>query len=194
MLHAFTYTEVGIIVRHWLEIDLGDSHLEHGARIELRLLVPHARRGTESAAQRVELDRPLWRADLFDRLDAEPGSFSAAHFHPHFVGVEPSDRHWDAAVEGAPWAWLEGQLSDVGQLAAGAGTPLAAPEAEAERVALDAPAIVEAAQRRAPTECRSKEQCHAWTSDVAGAVEVMLGRLERPDLLDKEHVAPWLAA
>lgn len=194
MLHAFAYNEVGIVVRHWLEIDLSDSHLEHGARIELRRLAPHTHRGTEAAAQRVQLDQPLWRADLFDHLDDAPGNFAAAHFHPHFVGVEPSERNWADAVEAAPWDWLERQLSDVGQLAAQAGTPLADPATEAELVRPDVPAIVAAARRRAPTECLSKEQCHAWTSDVAGSVDLMLERLQRPDLLDKKRVSPWLSS
>jgi hypothetical protein len=40
-----------IIARHWFEIDLGNASMEHGARIELRELVPQQHRGSESAAQ-----------------------------------------------------------------------------------------------------------------------------------------------
>lgn len=194
MLHAFGYDEVGVIVRHWFEIDLNDSHLEHGARVELRLLAPEERHGSESAAQRIHLDRPLWRADLFDRLDGAPGNFAAAHYHPYFREMEPSERHWAEEIQADAWGWLEAQLSDVAGLAARGGTPLARPEAETAGVRPDVSAIVAAAQRRAAVECGSKEQCYAWTSDVTGAVDVMLDRLERPELLDKQRLSPWLAA
>src|SRR5215472_4941471 len=75
-----------VIVRHWFEISLTDSSLEHGARIELRELAPRRHRGSESAAQVITLDRPLWRADLFDSVDSEAAAFSAAHYHPRFHG------------------------------------------------------------------------------------------------------------
>ena len=92
MLHTFVYSRVAVLVRHWFEIGLDDGVLEHGARLELRRLEPQPHRGTESAAQRIVIDRPVWRADLFDRLDRPAGSFSAAHFHPRFDGDEPCDR------------------------------------------------------------------------------------------------------
>src|SRR4051794_34714991 len=74
VLHAFVYTDIAILVRHWFEVSLNDSHLEHGARLELRLRDPQPHRGTESAAQKIVTDRPVWRADLFDRIDGTPGA------------------------------------------------------------------------------------------------------------------------
>jgi hypothetical protein len=192
VLTAFVYNEVAVLVRHWFEIDLGDSHLEHGARIELRLLTEQEHRGTESAAQRIVADRPLWRADLFDLVAGVPGAFEAAHFHPRFDGVEPSARHWADEVRAVPWDWLRGQLSDVASVAAASGASLADPAGERERVRADVDAIVAAARDRGPDRCRSKERCHAWTSDVLPAVHRMLGGLARPDLLDRERVSPWL--
>lgn len=192
MLFAFAYHEVAVLVRHWFEISLTDSHLEHGARVELRLLDPQPHRGSESAAQRVVADAPVWRADLFDRIGGSPGAFEAAHFHPFFTGAEPSERHWDDAVRADPWEWLRRQLADVGTMAAAAGVTLTDPQAEGEQVRADVPAIVAAAQSRAPQRCRSSAQCHAWTSDVATAVALMLGQLARPDLLDRGYAAPWL--
>ena len=87
-----------VIIRHWFEIDLEDASMEHGARIELRELAPRSHRGSESAAQLVTADRPLWRADLFDRLADAPGSFGVAHYHPEFAGNEPCARAWDPAL------------------------------------------------------------------------------------------------
>jgi hypothetical protein len=194
VLHAFVYNEVAVLVRHWFEIGLTDSHLEHGARIEVRLRAPQPQRGTYAAAQMIVADQPLWRADLFDRIDGVAGGFEAAHFHPRFLGVEPCERTWADEVKRTPWDWLLRSLSDVPGIAATAGVELSDPEAERAEVAADAPMIVAAARRRAGGECRSKRQCHEWTRDAASAVRRMLEDLERPDLLDRDRVSPWLAA
>lgn len=194
MLHAFVYNEVAVLVRHWFEIGRKDSRMEHGARIEVRLRAPQPQRGTYAAAQVIVADQPLWRADLFDRIGGVPGGFEAAHFHPRFIGVEPCERAWAEEVKRAPWDWLLGRLSDVPGIAAAAGAQLADPDAERAEVAADAEMIVAAARRRAGSECRSTPQCHEWTRDAASAVRLMVDDLERPDLLDRDRVAPWLAA
>src|SRR5689334_17165636 len=123
VLYSFVYSRVAVLVRHWFEIGLTNGVLEHGARLELRLLEPQARRGTESAAQRFVIDRPVWRADLFDRLDRPPGTFSAAHFHPRFDGIEPSDRVFREDLTADPWAWAAAQLSDLEAVADAARMP-----------------------------------------------------------------------
>jgi hypothetical protein len=194
VLQAFVYNEVAVLVRHWFEISAQDSHLEHGARIELRLRAPQPQRGSYAAAQRIVADQPLWRADLFDRVDGAPGGFDAAHYHPRFLGVEPCDRNWAEEVKAAPWDWLHRSLSGVPDIVATAGVELADPDVEQAQVAADAPAIVAVAQRRAGVECRSKERCHDWTWDATSAVRLMIADLERPDLLDQARVAPWLEA
>jgi hypothetical protein len=192
--HAFVFNEVAVLVRHWFEIDLADSHLEHGARVELRLVVPQPRRGSESAAQKVVIDQPVWRADLFDRLDGTPGAFEAAHFHPYFVGVEPCERHWDDAVKADPWDWLGTRLIDVADIVATAGMRLREPATTNEQVRADAEVIVVAARSRAPMLCGSPQQCYDWTRDAEAAVHSMLGSLQRPDLLDQDRASPWLPA
>jgi hypothetical protein len=192
VLHAFVYNEVAVLVRHWFEVSLEDSHLEHGARIELRLRAQEPRRGSESAAQRIVADQPVWRADLFDRIDGVPGGFEAAHFHPRFLGVEPSERHWADEVKTAPWEWLRERLCDVAGIAATGGVRLRDPGVEREQVGADAAAIVAVAQSRAAMHCRSKEQCYAWTRDAEKSVHLMLEGLARPDLLDRDRVSPWL--
>jgi hypothetical protein len=120
VLQAFLF-DVAVLVRHWFEIDLADSHLEHGARVELRLLVEQPHRGTESASQQYVIDQRAWRADLFDRLDATAGGFDAAH-----------------------------------------------------------PQIVAAAQRLAPAECRSAQQCYGLSRDAATSIGLMLDSLGPP--------------
>jgi hypothetical protein len=192
VLHAFVYNELAILVRHWFEVSLKDSHLEHGVRLELRLTEAQPHRGSESAAQKVVADQPLWRADLFDRVDGTPGAFEAAHFHPRFDGVEPCSRNWADAVKATPWEWLHEQLVDVAGLAATAGAQLSDPAVDAEQIRADAPAIVAVAQSRAAAQCGSKEQCYAWTQDSVSLVHLMLRGLTQPDLLDRDRVSPWL--
>src|SRR5581483_10682805 len=152
MLQAFVFDEVAVLVRHWFEIDLSDSHLEHGARVELRLRVEQPHRGSESAAQKIVIDQPVWRGDLFDRLDGAPGEFAVAHYHPCFTGVEPSERHWADEVKAGPGQWLREQLSDVAQLVAAGGHDLRRPGIERLQVRAAVDEIVAAAQRRAPAE------------------------------------------
>ena len=194
VLQAFVFDEVAVLVRHWFEIDLADSHTEHGARIELRLLAEQSHRGTESASQRYVIDQPAWRADLFDRLDAPVGGFDAAHFHPRFAGVEPSERHWADPVRDEPWVWLGEQLSNVERLVEAAGLTLRRPGMDNVQVRVAAPQIVAAAQRLAPAECRSARQCYALTRDAGASVDLMLDSLARPELLDQDRVAPWVRA
>jgi hypothetical protein len=181
-----------VITRHWFEINTGDASMEHGARIELRELAPRPHRGSESAAQLITADRPLWRADLFDRLADTPGSFSVAHYHPWFSGNEPCARTWDPELTANPWSWLRDQLASQG---ADPGTQAwrlhPADAAELRGLADD---IVALARRFAPDRCHSAAECFAQTRDVREAVRLMIRQLRRPGLLDVDWVAPWRSA
>jgi len=164
--------------------------MEHGARIEIRELQAHPHRGTESASQLTTVDRPLWRADLFDRLADPPGSYRAAHYHPQFTGNEPSARNWDAALTADPWTWLGEQITSLGTAAGGADWPLY-PEDAAELPGL-ATAVVATAKHLAPAGCRSAAECFQLTRDVQDAVQLMIATLRAPELLDRDRTAPWL--
>ncbi len=194
VLYSFVHARVAVLVRHWFEIGLTDGVLEHGARLELRLLEPQDHRGTESAAQRFVIDRPLWRADLFDRLDRPAGSFSAAHFHPRFDGDEPCDRVFREEIRADPWAWAVAQLSDLDAIAVAAGVPAEAVAADASDVREQAPLIVDTARSVQAARCESRDQCYRWTRDVAGTVRIMVANLADPALLDRAATAPWLGS
>ncbi len=165
--------------------------MEHGARIEIRELPHHPHRGSESASQLTTVDRPLWRADLFDRLADPPGTFSAAHYHPQFTGNEPSARFWDAALSADPWIWLGDQITSLGTAAEGVGWPLDRGDA-AELPGL-ASAVVAAARQFGPAECRSAAECFQLTRDVQEAVQLMIATLRAPEHLDRDWAVPWLA-
>jgi hypothetical protein len=189
--HILALSRSAVIIRHWFEIDLDDASMEHGARIEIRELVRHPHRGSESASQLTTVDRPLWRADLFDRLADPPGSFSVAHFHPQFNGNEPSARCWDAVLSADPWTWLGDQIASLGAAAGGASWPVDPGDA-AELPGL-ASEVVATARRFGPAECRSAGECYQLTRDVQSAVQLMIATLRAPGNLDRDRAAPWLA-
>ena len=191
MQHILTLTRVAVVVRHWFEIDLEDASMEHGARIELRELVPHPRRGSESAAQLITLDRPRWRADLFDRLADEPGTFGVAHYHPQFSGNEPCPRVWDPELTARPWPWLRDQFARLG--AAQPAGPWEVDPADAAELSGLADAVVTLAQQVAPGRCHSAAECFQLTRDARAAVQLMIGTVRQRDRLDTEWVKPWQA-
>jgi hypothetical protein len=192
VLHIVALSRSAVIVRHWFEIDLTDSSLEHGARVELRVRPPQAHRGSESAAQAITLDRPLWRADLFDLADGDARAFGAAHYHPRFNGNEPCGRVWDPALTADPWRWLADQLVSLG--AASGHEPWPLDPGDASKLPMLADQIVTLARQFSPHLCGSAAECFRLTQDVREAVQLMIEGLERPDLLDVARVSPWMTA
>jgi hypothetical protein len=187
--HILTLSRTAVIVRHWFEIDLDDASMEHGVRIELRELAAHPHRGSESAAQLVAVDRPLWRADLFDRLTDPPGTFGVAHYHPQFAGHEPCPRAWDPKLTADPWSWLGDQFAQLG--AAGGTGPWPVDPADGPELSRLSAGIVALARQLGPDRCSSAARCYELTWDAAESVRLMLEYLRRPDLLDEQRVAPW---
>ena len=191
MQQILTLSRVAVVVRHWFEIDLDDASMEHGARIELRELAAHPRRGSESAAQLITLDRPLWRADLFDRLADEPGTFGVAHYHPEFSGHEPCPRVWDPDLTAGPWRWLRNQFAGLG--AAQPNGPWQLDPADAAELSGLADDVVTLARQVSPDRCRSAAECFRLTRDARESVQLMIGSVRQRDRLDVEWVRPWRA-
>ncbi len=188
----FAFKRHAIIIRHWFEISLDDASMEHGARVEVREVPSHPHRGSESAAQLVAADRPLWRADLFDRLGDPAGSYAAAHYHPAFTGNEPSSRKMDAELTADPWHWLRQQVATLGSASGDEPWPLEAPDAAQVRHHADD--VMAVARGFAPELCRSASQCFQLTQDVVAAVQLMVEFQKQPDLVDRAWIAPWMRA
>jgi hypothetical protein len=189
MIHMLTTAGAALLVRHWFEIDLEDASMEHGCRVELREVARVDHRGSESAAQVVAADRPLWRADLFDRLSDEPGTFAAAHFHPYFEGNEPCVRVWDDRLTADPWGWLREQVSRFGSGSASQPAPLGPEDAAGLRAMADE--VVAVAQRFSPARCASQSECYRLTRDARQSVRLMVEYLQDPSRLDKDAVSLW---
>jgi hypothetical protein len=153
----FVFSTVAVVVREWHERDpAGD---EAGVRLEVRLLGSAGHRGSQSAAQTVLVDQPVWRADLFDLIDGEPANFARAHFHPHFDGVEPCERCWDDHLSSDPIAWTAIQLADLALLLQRGGI-----EVEGQRLEVDADSL---------------ELRHA-IPEIVAAAEAVLAEVRRP--------------
>jgi len=180
LLEAFVFNEIAIIVRHWFEIGPDDN--EHGTRIEIRRLVSHEHRGSDSAPQLIEIDDIIWRADLFDSLSDKPGNFARAHHHVHFDGIEPVNRDWDDRLSADPFGWLEQQLDALPELLSASGAALEDHEAETADVRRHLPAIMSAARRCAAAECTSPQQCAGQTRDTTEiiAMQASLFRSDSP--------------
>jgi hypothetical protein len=146
MRQAFVFDGVTVLVGPWHE---AMDPPERGTRVEVRLLEVEPKRGSPSAAERVVIDRPVFRADLFDQMTHPPGNLRAAHFHPGFDGIEPQDRAWDDAIQQDPSAWLAAELRDLPGLLKRSGADIdGAPWLESDTEALrDAvPTIVAAVE------------------------------------------------
>ena len=191
MLVVYGFTRIAVVVRRWFEIS-PEAVMEHGARVELRLLASQEHRGSESAAQPTVVDEAFWRADLFDRLDRPAGEFSAAHLHPFFEGDEPSDRVWSTELRADPWGWLTAQLSDVGALLEGAGLDPALAADDAEDVRAAVPQILARARAFGPEDRMSRDEDFRLTRDAAERVRRMVALIPELTSEDREYLRPWL--
>jgi len=138
MYQLFVFEQVAVVVFPWQE----PEEPVRGTRVELRMRAREPHRGSESAAQRIVVDQPLFRADLFDRFDKPGPNLLGAHFHAGFDGVEPQVRQWPTELKTDAAGWLRDQLGDLRSLLEGAGVAADEPwvdaDAEALRGALDA--------------------------------------------------------
>ena len=191
MLVTYSFTAVAVTVRRWFEIG-PDATMERGARVELGLRSAQDHRGSESAAQRLVIDRTFWRADLFGRLDRPDEPFSAAHFHPHFDRDEPSERHWDTQLSTTPWEWLAAQLDDLGQRLLDAGLDPAVARHDADDLRPAVPAIVATARRFGPDRAFTRDDDARLTRDATHRIALMIDQVQDPTALDRDYLRPWI--
>jgi hypothetical protein len=152
VLYAFGFEKIGVLVSDLYFVNPrpleGQEGPERGVRVEVRVLERQPLKGSIYSAQPIVVDQPIWRVDLLESVDSEPGSLDRAHHHPAFDGWEPGERHFVPELSAAPVDWLAGRLADLeGVLAAGGvGVEVAGPgDAAALRQAV--PEIVEVIRR-----------------------------------------------
>jgi hypothetical protein len=152
MLYAFGFDQVGVVISDLYFLDpnqtAGQEGAERGVRLEVRLLERQELNGSVYSAQPIGIGQPVWRADLLERVESEPGSFDRTHHHPTFVGWEPGRRVFEPALSGDPITFVGEQLADLPLLLKRAGideADVAPADAEALRAAL--PEILDATRR-----------------------------------------------
>ncbi len=99
-------------------IDQGEDGAERGVRLELRLFERDPLKGSVYSAVPIRVDRPVWRVDLLETVDSEPGSLNRAHHHPTFHGWDPGRREFVPELSADPVSWLRGRLEDADELIA----------------------------------------------------------------------------
>jgi hypothetical protein len=117
VLYVFGFERIGVVVSDLYFVDPnphpGQEGAEHGVRLEVRMLGQGELQGSIYSARTIEAGRPVWRADLLEAVDGEPGSFNRTHHHPDFGGWEPGRRVFEKGLSSAPVPWVREQLSDL---------------------------------------------------------------------------------
>lgn len=147
MLQAFVFEKVGIVVGdiYFLDPDplKGQESAEHGVRLELRVVDRGELKGSIYSAVPIEVAQPIWRVDLLESVDGEPGSFDRTHHHPVFDGWNPNHRVFLRELSSDPLGWLEKELADLPAVLERAGFPAdTAEESDADSLREYAPTIV----------------------------------------------------
>jgi hypothetical protein len=117
MLCVYGFERIGLVIGDMYILDPNPlktyKDSEHGVRLELRLLHRGEPRGSIYSSRPIEVGRPVWRVDLLESVDSEPGSFDRTHHHTIFDGWNPSPRVFVDELSAAPFDWLAEQLSDI---------------------------------------------------------------------------------
>ena len=105
MLQAFVFEKVGVVVGDLYFLDPypdpGQEGPEHGVRLELRVFDRGKLKGSIYAAIPIAVGKPIWRVDLLEAVDGEPGSFNRTHHHPRFTGKwDPEPRDFERELSG----------------------------------------------------------------------------------------------
>ena len=120
MLYAFGFETVGVVVGDLYFVDPnpteGQEGAERGVRLEVRMMERPDPPGSPYSAMPINVERPIWRADLLETVEGEPGSHDRTHHHPRFRGWEPGRRRFDELVGQEPVAWVGEQLADLDAL------------------------------------------------------------------------------
>jgi hypothetical protein len=162
MLSVFTFGQVGVVLGDIYFVDPnpapGQEGAERGVRVEVRLVEATPQVGSIYAARPILIGEPIWRLDLLESVDGQPGSFDRTHHHPSMRQWEPSGRKFERALSSDPLGFLAARLRDLPGLLA---------QAEAADDLVDDEDV---------------RQLRDYTDDIVAATATMLERVRRGEL------------
>lgn len=117
MLWTLAFDRVGVVMSdlYFVDpaLDQGESGAERGVRLELRRFERDELKGSVYSAVPIRVDRPLWRVDLLETADSEPGSLNRAHHHPRFHDWDPGRRAFVAELSASPLTWVRDRFAAI---------------------------------------------------------------------------------
>ena len=133
MLWTLAFDRIGVVMSDLYfvdpSIDQGDAGAERGVRLEMRIFERDPLKGSVYSAVPIRVDRPIWRVDLLETAESEPGSLNRAHHHPRFHDWDPGPREFVEELSASPLSWtadrfahIEEVLDDAGLDASDLGT------------------------------------------------------------------------
>ncbi len=125
MLWTLAFDRIGVALSDLYfvdpSIDQGDDGAERGVRLELRYFERDDLRGSAYSSVPIRVDRPIWRIDLLETVESEPGSLNRAHHHPRFDGWEPGRRVFVEELSADPVTWTRRRFEAMNEVLADAG-------------------------------------------------------------------------
>lgn len=117
MLWTLAFDRVGVVMSdlYFVDpvLDQGQSGAERGVRLELRRFERDELRGSVYSAVPIRVDRPIWRVDLLETADSEPGSLNRAHHHPRFHDWDPGPRAFVEELSASPLTWVRDRFAAI---------------------------------------------------------------------------------
>lgn len=117
MLWTLAFDRVGVVMSdlYFVDpaLDQGESGAERGVRLELRRFERDELKGSVYSAVPIRVDRPIWRVDLLETADSEPGSLNRAHHHPRFHDWDPGRRAFVAELSASPLTWVRDRFAAI---------------------------------------------------------------------------------
>ena len=152
MLQVFAFHRIGVALSDLYFVDPdpspGQEGAERGVRLEVRFVELQPQDGTIYASRPILVGQPIWRADLLETADGEPGSFDRTHHHPSMRGWEPGRRRFEPELSADPVRWVASRLGDLDGLLTDAGlSPEEVDPADAEALRRAVPDVIAALER-----------------------------------------------
>jgi hypothetical protein len=125
MLWTLAFDRLGVVMSdlYFVDptIDQGSGGAERGVRLELRFFERDDLKGSVYSAVPIRIDRPIWRVDLLETAESEPGSLNRAHHHPRFHDWDPGKRVFVQELSDDPVGWVRARFGQLDAVLADAG-------------------------------------------------------------------------